>query len=193
MKNGQVKFAGFGTVMMSSIARLANLEKQENPLEIVESLKRHRERIYAAIEARAGIPYQYVGGSVFAFWHPQHASPNHAQLAFDAARDILALLPSLMEEQLPLTYDVEISLGTGDMLADVFGPSQQFQIIGSAVIIADRIVKAGGTSGSAVRMSQYTADLLQKREELAETDKLGRDNLDDLRIYSFPPPQSVRQ
>src|ERR1035437_4239165 len=154
MKNDQKKFAGYGTVLLSGMVRLSNLEKLSSPLDLVESVKRHQDCICAAIEARSGVVYQCVGGSVLAYWHPQLDAPNHAQLAFDAACDILQSLPDLMAIQQPLTYDLDIVLGTGEMLADVFRPIQQFQIVGTAIAIADRISRTTGASSSCIRMSQ---------------------------------------
>lgn len=186
MTNNHQRFAGYGTVLLSGMVRLSNIEKLSSPLDLVESVKRHQDCICAAIEARSGVVYQCVGGSVLAYWHPQLDAPKHAQLAFDAGCDILQSLPALMTIQQPLTYDLDIVLGTGEMLADEFRPIRQFQIVGTAIAIADRISKTAGASGCGIRMSQYTVELLRNPDRLEETGKISRDNLDDLRIFSYP-------
>ena len=84
-------------------------------------------------------------------------------------------------------YDVEIVLGTGDMAGDWFGPTKQFQVVGRAAAIADRLSKCSRFNRSFIRMSQYTLDFIKPPEGIEETGKISRENLDDLRVFTYAP------
>jgi class 3 adenylate cyclase len=178
-------FTGVGTVMLTDV-RAWSSPGLLDPKEVIGIIYRHHCLVKEAIQAHLGVVHQFVGDAVFAYWHPQHTAPNHAQLAFDASRAILDALPShLAGEQ--VSYDVIIVLGTGEMTGAEFGPIRQFQIIGKAMAVAERISRTGSVGGSSVRMSQYSADLISSPGEFEETGRITRDALEDLRVFLYRP------
>jgi len=151
-------------VFLSDIVNVGKLTQNITPEQLVEILKRHVNHMTGIIEQYSGALLQCVGDAVLAFWHPKHSSPSHAQLAFDASREVFATLPDLFASQKHLTYDVDIVLGTGAMAGALFGPAKRFQVMGKAMAIGHRLSKARDVRGSSIRMSQYTRDLIDPQD-----------------------------
>ena len=179
------KFTGIGTVFISDIINVDKLAEYCGPEDFIKVLSEHIKHVCAIVEKHSGIILQYEGDVVSAFWHPHHTNPSHAQLAFDASCEVLALLPELVARQNHVAYDLDIVLGTGEMTGDVFGPIKQFQVVGKAVAVAERLSKARALHGSSIRMSQYTVDLIRSRKGIEETGSISRDNSEDLRIFTY--------
>lgn len=177
------KFTGVGTVLMTDIFNW-NLDHECGPEDMVEFLNSYLSQVTTTIQKHSGVISECVGDVVLGLWHPCHQHPNHAQLAFDAAREILTSLPEFMSGQKIVTYDVEIVLGTGRMAGDFFGPTKQYQIVGAAMSIATRLSKARDRRGTCIRMSQYTVDFVHPKDSLQETGTIKRDNLEDLKIFT---------
>lgn len=186
------KFTGVGTVLMTDIHGL-DLGHQCSPEGLIEFLNSYLSQVTTTMQKHSGVILQCAGDVVLGFWHPCHQHPNHAQLAFDAAREILTSLPECVSGQRNVTYDVEAILGTGPMAGDFFGPTKQYQIVGAAMSIATRLSKARDRRGSCIRMSQYTVELIHPQNSLQETGTIKRDNLEDLKIFTYylgnPSPQ----
>ena len=187
MKKQPEKFEGVGTVFMSDVFNFTKLTEHLTPEELVEILNQYLFHVTTIIEKHAGIVLQYEGDTVLALWHPEHNNPNHAQLAFDASREILITLPDLVASQKHLPYNVGIVLGTGDMIGDFFSPANRYQVIGKAMAIVSRINKIPKPRGSAIRMSQYTLNLINPEEGTEETETIRRDKLEDLKVFTYFP------
>ncbi len=181
-------FTGVGTILTCDVASLAS-SLSATPQFLVKKLKRYQQLVQTAIDARSGVVSQYVGAAVLAYWHPQHLDPNHAQLAFDASCDILKSWHEDAQANDAPNWSLNIVLGTGDMAGTVFGPTRQFQIIGMAAAVADRIYKSPRVEGSSIRMSQYTWNLIEQPSDLLELANVSRENLENLRIFSYAPFQ----
>lgn len=97
--------------------------------------------------------------------HPQ--TPEHAQFAFDTALDILSFAPR--------STRVAIVLGTGEMGGDFFGTASQFQVVGAAVAVTDRLLALPNRADPSIRMTQLTRDRIETSKELrAEGASSGR-------------------
>jgi adenylate cyclase len=174
-------FAGTGTVMLADIRSLSSTVRLE-PLAVIDALKRYQRLLCGIIEAHQGIIHQFVGDAIFAYWHPRHAEPNHAQLAFDAACAIVDAMPAHLAGN-ELRYDIMLVLGTGELKGAEFGPIRQFQIIGKGMAVADRLARFHGPGGSAIRMSQYTTALIRTTRRIDEAGTIPRDSLEDLSVF----------
>ncbi|MBN1673602.1 MAG: adenylate/guanylate cyclase domain-containing protein [Kiritimatiellae bacterium] len=175
-------FEGIGTVLLADIVNLHQLTEELGPEDIIKILKRHLTHMCDKVEKHSGIVIQFMGDAVSACWPPKQPGANHAQRAFDAACEMLRSLPDLVARQPHVTYDVDIVLGTGEMKGDLFGPTRQFQVVGTAMAVASRLAKVWPRRESAIRMSQYTAELLDPAVRLEETGTIARAGLADLRI-----------
>lgn len=144
----------------------------------------------AAIEKHDGHIIQFVGDAVSAYWPPEQSAPSHAQLAYDAARDIIQTLPRLLRKQRGVSYSLRVDLGTGEMAGDYFGPIKQFQVIGKGVAIAERLSRLPSSDVSCIRMSQYTFNLVQPRDGIIQTETVTREPLEELSVYSWMPERS---
>jgi adenylate cyclase len=192
MNNNSPPFDGIGTLLFTDILGSTRMSEL-TPDDLQEVMGRHLEYVSDIIDAHSGTVYQFIGDAVAAYWHPSHASPTHAQLAFDAAREIIESLPTLMTMQKGLSYEVDIILGTGQMSGDTFGPIKQFQIIGIAKAIADRISSTPRIRGtSSIRMSQYTVEFIDNPGRMEKIGTVSRNKLDDLQIFSFCPSKMPR-
>ncbi len=187
MKNQLDKFIGVGTVFISDVINISRFAEQITVPELVDFFKRHLSYVSKIIEKHAGIILRWEGDTVLAFWHPQHRNPSHAQLAFNASCEILSMLPGFDTLRTHLTYDVDITLGTGDMAGDFFGPGKIFQVVGEVMAIADRLSRARKIHGSSIRMSQYTLELINPREGIIESGTISRSNLESLKVFTYNP------
>ena len=123
--------------------------------------------------------------SVGAHWLEKQDSGHHASSAFAAAQQMLAGLPGLLLQQRGAQYHIRVTLGTGELAGEFFGPIKQFQIVGKVRAIADRPDREPASRGSVVRMSQYTADHIEGLENLVERSRIAREGLADLRILEW--------
>jgi adenylate cyclase len=189
LKKQPGSFTGVGTVFMSDVINVAKLTEQLGPLDLIGVLNRHLEHVTNTIEKHKGVVIQFNGYAVLAFWHPEHSSPNHAQLAFDASREVLSTLPEPITSQTRLTYDVDIVLGTGDITGAFFGPSScfRFQVVGKGMSIADCLSKRYNRRSSSIRMSQYTVALIEPKDGIEEMETISRDNLENLKVFMYCP------
>lgn len=184
------KFTGTGTVLVSNIINVAQLAQNVDPEDLIRILKRYLDHVLPIIEKHSGVVLRFEGDAVLAFWSPKHTAPSHAQLAFDAARTILDSLPDLVAKKEHVIYHVDIILGTGDMAGDFFGPAKQFEIVGKAMAIADRLSRARRIDRSLIRMSQYTANLLSHLEDLEQTESITAGYMEYLDIFIYYPAKS---
>jgi class 3 adenylate cyclase len=171
------KFSGVGTILMSHIINADDLLQSVAPEDSIEILSRYVKLVCSSIEKHRGVVLQFQADWVLAFWYPHHVHPSHAQLAFDAAGDILDSLPNLCGKNSE-SYNIEIVLGTGAMAGDFLPPTRQFQIVGKALDVAEHLSRASTTKGSQICLSQYTADLIATPRKLEKIGSIDRDNLD---------------
>jgi len=71
------------------------------------------------------------------------------------------------------------------MAGEFFGPTKQFQIKGRGRAVAGRLDRIPASAGSFVRMSQYTASLLDGITALADCGVIAGDSLPDLQILEW--------
>ena len=181
------KFTGVGTVLLAGIANMAPLAERLAPEQLFSLLRTYQECVISTIKRHSAVVYMFAGDDVMAYWHPRHTNPSHAQLAFDTSRAILDGLPQPSVPSSVPPYYVNIALGTGEMGGDFFGPRKQFQVIGMAVSVTDRISKVKRLQGSVVRMCQYTANMLKNTDILRKAGRIKRDGLEPLRMFAYCP------
>ena len=180
-----IPFAAVGTIMYTDIVYRGGMPRGMSPLAIVEAIRRHQDFTHSAIHAHGGELSQFIGDATVAYWLDGRCASNHAASAFSAARQMLEGLPAMLAQQSGLEYDLRVTLGSGEMAGEYFGPIKQFQIMGLGRAVADRLARSPPSVGSFVRMSQYTASLLDGTTGLADCGVIARDFLPDLQILEW--------
>ncbi|MBI3553904.1 MAG: hypothetical protein HY077_15520 [Elusimicrobia bacterium] len=170
------KFSGEGTVLSCDILS-SRIDPGIPPMEWLGRLEASTEIDVRIIEGNSGVVVRRLPADMLGFWGPSGA---HAQMAFDTACEIL-------KAQSPRTIPLWIALGTGELGGDFFGPQKQFQIVGKAMAIVDRLFKNRGDVGAVIRMSQDTASLIKAPAQLRETGIIERRDLEPLKVYEYCP------
>jgi class 3 adenylate cyclase len=179
------KFSGISTVLVSVINNMQDLSNQLCTRDLVSFLGKYIAYVSKIIEKYSGVVFRFDGDTILVFWPPHYINPFHAQLAFDASREIVQSRPQLTENEKLAGYEVAVFLGTGGLSGDYFGPTRQFQIVGDAMSVADRLSNAARVESSSILMSQLTLDLLNHPNDLKEVGIIKRDELEDLRLFRY--------
>lgn len=186
MSNNLSKFSGVGTVFYCESPNFVMSASELAPELLIQVLQTYLDSVRGLIAKNGGTFVQCSGDAVLAFWHPA-SKPSHAQMAYDASRSILESVPEAIRNIKGPNLDMAIYLGTGEFGGDIFGPAKQFQIVGAAVSVMQRLSKANPLSGSFIRMSQYTAGIINAPELIQEEGIIERDGLEALKLYAFRP------
>jgi class 3 adenylate cyclase len=179
-------FVDVGTILYTDIVRIITFPSVAGPIEMLDLMRRHMDYSASIVEAHGGQVCQHAGSAIAAYWLEKQEGVHHAHRAFAAAQQMLSGLPGLLSQQRGAQYDIRVTLGTGELAGEFFGPIKQFQVVGKARAVADRLDRAPASAGSFVRMSQYTADHVECSEKLVERGHIAREGLVDLRILEWP-------
>ena len=180
------KFTGIGTVLRTGIPNLAANMAEQPPEIILKDIRAHLDAVCILIERHSGTIVQFSGDSVLAFWHP-NTKPSHAQSAFHASKALLEYVSASSRNQ-ESVLRIAIALGTGVLGGEFFGPTKQFQIVGAAVSIAKRLSEVKPLPESFIRMSQYTASIIDAPGLIQEKELIERTGSDSLKLYTYRRP-----
>ena len=164
-------FVGVGTVFLSDVRNLSAPSEGFDPAQLAKAITIHLSHVENAILKHRGRVLQHLGDAVLAFWPPE--IPSHAQLAYEAARTAICTLPKSLQKQSGLKYSLQIALGTSEMAGDFFGPTRQFQIIGKARAIVERMTSVNISNKSCILFSQYTREVIRTKDTVEEIE-IGR-------------------
>lgn len=180
-------FNGVGTVLLCDVVSLAEPAFALNPADLCTLINKHLHHVMSIIEKYDGCVIQFVGDAVLGYWQSDGAAQDHAQKALNAAREIVTKSPGASHKRRSVAYTLRVDLGTGEMAGNYFGPNKQFQVIGKAMAIADRLYRFPRTGGgkSSVRMSQFTRDLVQTSDEFVQLGTIPRESLEDLKVLEW--------
>lgn len=185
---GQAHFVSQGTILLCDIVRLDEMYAgQLSPIELVELMRRHLDYVLAVIGGHEGTVSDQVGDAVIAYWLETADGPTHADRAFMAGRHMLEGMPVLLQQQ-KLHYDLRVTIGTGELAGQEFGPIRQFQVIGKARNLMDRIERVAVNPGPVLCLSRHTADLLADSSGLQHAGMVEREGQPPLEILEWRPP-----
>jgi class 3 adenylate cyclase len=182
-------FTGIGTVMLTDVSNFAQSAQGMTPTAIAAEMNRHLESVLQTVRAHGGEVSQQVGSACIACWRDVEGDPpgQHARRAYAASQEIITSLSATPNHAPGSKFAVRIDLGSGELAGQTFGPIKQFQVVGIARAVADRISRHGTSPHSIVRMSQYTRQLLDDTEDISEAGSLAREGLENLRVFEWLP------
>jgi adenylate cyclase len=177
-------FSGAGSVLLLDVANFTQLASDGlSPADLVVVVNAHLQHVSAIIVKHGGVIHQYIGDAVMAYWLESEAAENHAQLAVRAARELLAHpCPDNLPGGMRLTLD--LSIGTGEMVGTHFGPIRQFQIVGAAYSVANRLAQARYLASGSLRISQFTLRMLSNPDGFEVVGSIERGQLESLQVLA---------
>jgi len=132
------------TVMFCDMRGFTKLSEHMAPLELQAFLNNVFSRLTYIIRDQRGTVDKYMGDCVMAFWGAPADTPNHAQLAVQAAIDMAHAVHQINEEHRAdgrPEISVGIGLNTGIMSVGDMGSTvrRSYTVVGDAVNLASRL------------------------------------------------------
>lgn len=177
-------FAAQGTLFALDIRSFTNVAERFSADRTVELANRHLDHVTRAIAKHGGEVHQFIGDAVVAYWL-DGAVPG-ARAAFACALDLLAR-PMPAKTGKDVAYDLDIGLATGEIVGAYFGPIQQFQLIGSAQSVSDRLWRHFPVRHG-LRVCHYTVQKLTDSERLCPIATVEREHFEPLIIHGLKQP-----
>lgn len=150
------------TVLFVDLAGFTRLTERVGPQRIVDLLNEYFDAVTQVIGRHNGVVTQFQGDAVLATFNVPVSDERHARQAFDAAREILALVAAraFSGEQL----HVRIGINTGPLVAGNVGGGgrQTYTVHGDAVNLAARLEAMNKEHDTHVLISETTAALLDQ-------------------------------
>jgi adenylate cyclase len=176
-------FSGIGSILMVDVARFTILAEGLSPEELAKVMSAHLEHVCSSIAKHGGTIYLYVGDAVIAYWLGGEGEAGHAKSAVRAARGLLA---KPCHDDLPggARIALDLSIGSGEMVGTHFGPVRQFQIVGAAYSIANRLARAQYLAPGALRISQFTLEALGPNAGFERVGSIDRSPLAPLEVFA---------
>ena len=182
---------GIGTVLLCDLSGISEPGMSTAPDELIRTLNRLFEMQDTILHRHLAMILSQGSDAIRAVWTPDHANPSHAQLAFDAACEIVSELQQDSNRFGAHGCSLRVALGTGEMvLAWIGGPaSKSLQVFGQANLIAEKIHGAGiWKHDSSVLLTPLTAKILQPSnrvfEVVGQLSQADGSTLDILRLVS---------
>ena len=175
--------------MLTDVSNFTQSAQAMAPTAIVAEMNRHLESVLQTVRAHGGEVSQHVGSACIACWRDIDGDPQgqHARRAYAASQEIITLLSAPQSDVPGSKFSVRVDLGSGELAGQYFGPIKQFQLVGIARAIADRISRHGTSPHSTIRLSQYTRQLLDDTEDISEAGSIEREGLEDLQVFEWWP------
>ena len=144
-------------------------KNNNDPEGLVLIINNYLDRMTKVILKHGGTIDKYMGDCIMAFWNAPLPCNNHADMALNAAEEIIEtadeLIKELEEKGLP-RIDVGIGINTGDCIVGNMGSESRFDysVIGDAVNLGARLEgQTRNYDGVRVLLSQFTAGASKER------------------------------
>lgn len=149
------------TVMFCDMRGFTAMSEQMEPVQLQALLNDVFSRLTHIIRSHRGTIDKYMGDCVMAFWGAPVATPEHAQLAVQAALDMVGAVEQInathRERGLP-EIGVGIGLNTGSMCVGDMGSDirRSYTVIGDAVNLGSRLEGLSKHYGVRIVVSETT-------------------------------------
>jgi adenylate cyclase len=158
-----------GTVLFTDLRGFTTASEHLTPAQVLELINMHLEEVVGAVLDHGGTLVSYTGDGVFAVFGAPIEQDDHAQRAFDAARDILAVrLPRwnewLAEQGFPSGFRMGIGLNSGPFMSGNIGSAQRlaYTAMGDTINTASRVEQMTKTTGHMLLVAGSTRDDLDE-------------------------------
>lgn len=152
------------TVLFADIEGFTQLAKHCSTSELANLTQSVLSIMSEAVYANRGTLDKYLGDAVMAFWNAPLESPNHAQLAFDAAVLIQQKMAEFNANRSGKPIGVRIGIHTGEAMVGDLGTRYRhaYTAIGDSVNIAHRLQTHARSFNTSILLSEQTFRLLAK-------------------------------
>jgi len=177
------------TVLFSDIRGFTSLSENMRPKDLTRMMNCYFTAMTKAIQQQRGTIDKYIGDAIMAFWGAPIYDKNHAQLAVEAAMDMLEQLKNqeqiFQENNWPL-LDIGIGINTGPMYVGNIGSQfrMSYTVLGDAVNLGSRL--------EALTKQYNTPLIVSESTKLACPDYIFRE-LDRVRVAGKTEPVSIYQ
>jgi adenylate cyclase len=169
------------TVFFCDMKNFTTLGERLTPKNLVTLTNRYLTVMSEPVRDHGGIIDKFIGDAIMAYWGPPFsegaAQAEHACLA---ALDMVSRLPAFLDELPELTgvrrglpdVGLRVGIATGPMLVGNIGSEamKSYTVLGGAVNLAARLERANKHYGTAILVSEATAEMVGDAIELREID-----------------------
>ncbi len=136
-----------------------------------------------------GVLDKYIGDAIMAFWGAPLPVVHQADIAADAAIEMLVALENLQEQFSRKGFppcDIGVGLNTGLMSVGNMGSQERFcyTVMGDAVNLGSRLESLTKEYGVKIIVSEFTVDRFEKKHHLVR-------ELDDIRVKGKNEPVKI--
>jgi adenylate cyclase len=185
-----------GTVLFTDLRGFTTASEHLSPAQVLELINMHLEEVVGAVLDHGGTLVSYTGDGVFAVFGAPIEQDDHAQRAFDAAREILSVrLPRwnewLAEQGFPSGFRMGIGLNSGPFMSGNIGSAQRlaYTAMGDTINTASRVEQMTKTTGHMLLVAGSTRDELDEasHERLVYIDEVEvRGRTSKLPLWGLP-------
>jgi adenylate cyclase len=164
------------TVMFSDMEGFSQLSERLQPGQLAELLHEWLTEVTARVHERGG-QVEYVGDSVMAFWGAPVRHANHAERACACALSMRGAIQEaqvLWERRYGQAVRFRTGIATGKALVGDLGSAlkSNYTVLGEAVVWAVRLERANRRFGTAMLVSQTTAERCAKQFVFRELERV---------------------
>jgi adenylate cyclase len=178
------------TLLFADLANFTSLSERMAPPAVVAMLGRYFDAMSRVIYRHGGTVDKYIGDGIMAFWGAPLPDADHASHAVQAATDMQRVFERVSRRLTraggqPLA--MRIGIHTGNVVVGNVGSRARFAYtaIGDAVNLASRLEGANKVYGTAILLTDATAERLRNRSRLRAVDSvIVKGRTDAVRIYT---------
>lgn len=154
------------TILFSDIVGFTNLSERKPPEEVVDLLNEYFKEMTDIIFKWDGTLDKFVGDEIMAFWGAPADQPNHAELAFRCALNMIDSLLRMQEKwksEGKEMLDCGIGINTGEVIIGNIGAAgkkMDYTIIGDHVNLAARVEKLTRNYNAKIIVTEFTTKYL---------------------------------
>jgi len=152
------------TVLFTDLAGFTNLTEAKGPRTIVDILNAYFDRATEIIGEHNGVVTQFQGDAILAIFNVPLDDTDHAKHAYEAAKDLLAVVDN--ETFAGEKLAIRIGINTGHVIAGNVGGGgrQSYTVHGDAVNLAARLESLNKEYDTSLLVSESTVGLLDNGE-----------------------------